>query len=199
MVREFNACILQAAKESIPRGARRNYKPYWSTTLQELQDDLEAARTNAETSPSQENHLRLQEAKAKFLKGKLHAVRTSWREKTASLNLEKDGRQLWRLTKQLNDEDTRGQKITLEENGELLTGKQTADHFARAYAKESDLTVEPAKQREARREQKERRTQDTTPGPMSNQFTLQELRAALRKLKKRKSPGPDGISNEIRC
>ena len=197
VVREFNGFILQAAKETIPRGARKEYRPYWSNQLQSLQDELNEARTKAEEQPSQENHERLQQAKAKFLRTKLEATRRSWREKTAALNMEKDGRKLWKITKQLNDEDSRGQKITLEEDGKLLTGKQTADHFARAYEKESNIHVSPSKRREARREQRERANQRTAPDPMKLPITLQELQTALRKLKKKKSPGPDGITNEM--
>nr|KAG5698191.1 hypothetical protein BaRGS_030554 [Batillaria attramentaria] len=44
VVKEFNSSLLQAAKECIPRGARKDYKPYWSDQLQTLQDDLNEAR-----------------------------------------------------------------------------------------------------------------------------------------------------------
>ena len=51
-------------------------------------------------------------------------------KKTASLNFEKDGRKLWKLTKQPRDEVNSRAKITLEESSKLLTGKQAADKFA---------------------------------------------------------------------
>jgi len=81
-----------------------DYKPYWSDELDELQNKLSHAREEAESNPPQEAHLSLQQAMAKFLRYKLEAQRKSWRSKTASLNLERDGRKLWRLTKQLNDD-----------------------------------------------------------------------------------------------
>ena len=196
VVKDFNSCVLKAAHETIPRGARRNYKPYWNEELQELQDALSKARKTAEDHPSAENNNRLQEAKAKFLKHKLQASRRSWREKTASLNLERDGRKLWRLTKQLNDEDNSRAKVTLEDNGNILSGKQAANRFADCYAAESNISVGPIKQREARREQKER-PKRTTEEPMKQNIKLNELQSALRKLKKKKSPGPDAISNEM--
>ena len=197
VVKDFNQCILKAAHETIPRGARRNYKPYWSSELEKLQDALSEARKAAEDSPSAENNTKLQQAKARFLRYKLQASRRSWREKTASLNLEKDGRKLWRLTKQLNDEDSSRAKVTLQENGNILTGKQAADTFASCYANESNIPVSTAKQREARREQRERLTKRTTVEPMKQPIKLAELQSALKKLKPRKSPGPDGISNEM--
>ncbi|KAK7101835.1 hypothetical protein V1264_020159 [Littorina saxatilis] len=197
VAKDFNMSILRAARESIPRGARRDYKPYWSNELQELDDDLADARREAEVNPSQNNNIRLQEAKAKFLKKKLQARRRSWQEKTSSLNLEKDGRKLWRLTKQLNDENTSRGKITLEENGKVLTGKHAANQFAESYAAESNLHVSPEKQREARREKRERPARQSTVDAMSQPLTLHELRSALKKSKAKKSPGPDGITNEM--
>ena len=196
VVRDLNTSILQAAKETIPRGARKEYKPYWSNQLQELQDEMTKARQDAENNPSDENQLRLQQTKAKFLKAKIQASRKSWREKTAALNFEKGGSKLWRIVGQLNDEDNKGQNITLEENGEMLTGRRAANRLADNYANESTVPVSTTQQREARREQRERR-QDTDVKPMKQPLTLHELQTALRKLKTRKSPGPDGITNEM--
>ena len=34
VIKEFTAGILQAAKECIPKGARKEYKPYWSDKLE---------------------------------------------------------------------------------------------------------------------------------------------------------------------
>lgn len=197
VVRDFNACILQAARETIPRGARKDYKPYWSNELQQLQNEMETARVEAETYPSDQNHMRLQETKAKFLKAKIQAKRHSWRQKTASLNLEKDGKKLWNLVGKLNDEGSRSQNITLEENGTPQTGKQAANTFADAYAKESDINISPEKTREVRREQRERQQHTTDVKLMKQAITLSELQTALKKLRTHKSPGSDGISNEM--
>ena len=90
-----------------------------------MRNYLQPARKEAETNPSQDNHNHLQHTNAKFLRYKLHARRKSWRNKTASFNLEKDGTKLWRLTKQLNDEGN-GRTTTLEADGQHLSGKQAA-------------------------------------------------------------------------
>jgi len=101
------------------------------------QNSLSEARREAESTPSLENNNNFQQAIAKFLKAKIQARQTSWREKTASLNLEKDGTKLWKLTKQLNDEAgfQRG-TTTLIEDDSLLTGKQAANKFADNYKDE---------------------------------------------------------------
>ncbi|PVD24867.1 hypothetical protein C0Q70_15356 [Pomacea canaliculata] len=72
--------------------------------------------------------------------------------------MERDTTKLWRLTKALNDEGNKGQKITLEEDGQTLTDKAEANAFAQAYAKESSITIPPILQKEFRKEEKERTT-----------------------------------------
>ena len=179
VVKYFNAGILTVAHKSIHRGAIQNYKPYWSEELEGLDEELSAARREAETNPSQDNHNHLQHTKARFIRYKLQARRKSWRNKTASLNLEKDGTKLWRLTKQLNDEGNGRATATLEADGQHLSGKQAANQFADNYEEVSNIPVTNQHQREARREQRERKTHQTTNECMDKKLTLNELQAAL--------------------
>ena len=44
VVKDFNVGIVTAAHKSIPRRARRNYKPYWSEELERLDEQLSAVR-----------------------------------------------------------------------------------------------------------------------------------------------------------
>ena len=66
VVKYFNAGILTAAQKYIPRVARQNYKPYCSEELERLDEELSAARREAETNPSQDNHSHLQHTKPDF-------------------------------------------------------------------------------------------------------------------------------------
>ena len=54
-----------------------------------------------------------------------------------------------------------------------------------------------SKQREARRKIRERTANRTTVKPMQQPLRLGEVQRALKKLKSRKSPGPDGITYEM--
>ncbi|RUS73113.1 hypothetical protein EGW08_019135 [Elysia chlorotica] len=196
IVKDFNACILKAAKEAIPRGARKNYKPYWTQELQKLQDEVEETRKEVETNPNQQNHNFYQAAKAKFQRSKTELQRSSWKEKTKSLNFEKDGKKLWRLTKQLNDETDRGNNISLVENNDIISGKKAADYLARQFAEVSNIQIGPEQRRNLTIEN-ERLTTSEPPDIMTSPLTEQELTRAISKLKKHKSPGSDGITNEM--
>jgi ribonuclease HI len=197
VVKEFNNNIVRAAKEAIPRGVRKNYTPYWTAELQKAHDELTQAREEAEANANQDNNIKLQEKKATFLKIKLESKRRSWREKTTSLCMERDTTKLWKLTKALNEEGAKGQKITLVEDGETLTGKKAGNLFASAYAKESSINVPAERKKEIRREEEQRSHDTNVHNSMKKDITLEELKKALKKLKKKKSPGPDDITNEM--
>ena len=102
---------------------------------------------------------------------------------------------MWRLTKQLNDEGNDRSTTILEAYGQLLSGKQAANKFADNYEEVSNITVTKQYQGEARREQREKKTHQNEY--MDKKLTLNELQAALRQLKAKKSPGTDTITNEM--
>nr|KAG5704568.1 hypothetical protein BaRGS_031832 [Batillaria attramentaria] len=57
-VKRLTESILTAAKRSIPRGFRKDYKPYWSKRLATLHQQLSEARTCMEQNPSSETTAR---------------------------------------------------------------------------------------------------------------------------------------------
>ena len=67
---------------------------------------------------------------------------------------------------------------TLEADGQLLSGKLAANKFADNYEVVSNIPVTKQHQREARREQMERKTHQTTNECMDKKLTLNELQAA---------------------
>ena len=79
----------------------------------------------------------------------------------------------------------------------MLTGKQAADHFA-DIATHMKATSQLALINKKKQEGHNERDQPTEHlwNLMKRPLTLRELRSALKKLKAKKSPGPDGISNE---
>ena len=186
VIKEFTAGILQAAKECIPKGARKEYKPYWSDELENTHKDLSDARKTAETNPSIENNIALKHASAKFNKTRNEARTKSWMKKTADLDMEKDDTKLWRLTRQLNDEGTRQSKITLLQGESMVYGKQAADILACTYKEANDITVLPYQQAEVRKEQRNIKIPDDLPDLMDSTISIGELNYAMKKLKQKK-------------
>jgi ribonuclease HI len=197
IIKDLNHSILKAAKETIPRGVTKNYTPYWNEELEKTHSDLAEAREEAERNPSQQNNNNLQQTKAKYLRTAIEAKRKGWRKVTSELNLEKDTTKLWKLTRAMNDEDTKGQKITLKVQENVLTEKGAANEFAQHYANESNITIQREREREIRKECRERVATLHDLNAESDDITMAELQSGLRQLKKKKSPGPDGITNEL--
>ena len=183
VINEFTTGILQAAKECIPKGARKEYKPYWSDELENKHKDLSDARKTAETNPSTENNIALKLASAKFTKTRNEARTKSWMKKTADLDMEKDDTKLWHLTRQLNDESTRQTKITLLQGESMVYGKQAADILACTYKEASDITVLPYQQAEVRREQRNIKIADDLPDLMDSTISMEEMDYAMKRLK----------------
>ena len=76
--KQFQEAIKNAAKQSIPRGSRKTYTPYWNKGLQNLHSDVTKARYEAETNPSEENNIALKAKTAKFRKETIEATKKSW-------------------------------------------------------------------------------------------------------------------------
>ena len=58
-----------------------------------------------EKDPTNHNVIKHNKAKAVYRKERLHRMRSSWHENTASLNLEKETTKLWQLVKSLNEDN----------------------------------------------------------------------------------------------
>ena len=104
-VKDVNQVILKAATETIPRGARKNYRPYWTEELQQLEEEVTEAREAVVNDTTEENNITLKAAIAQHRKTFIQEARRSWQEKTEQLNLDKDGNKLRRLTQAMNDEN----------------------------------------------------------------------------------------------
>ena len=156
-VKSMNRIILQAAKETIPRGARKNYQPYWSEELQQQEDAVEEARLLVEKESTIENNIAFKAASAKHTQTYIQGARNSWQKKTSELNLDKDGHKLWSLARSLSDENNRSSPITLEKEGKLISGRECANAFIDQYSSISDLQVTTERQREVLQAQENNR------------------------------------------
>ena len=113
--------------------------------------------------------------------------------------MEKEHNKLWRLTKSINeDNQNRYSTTVLTENNSHHTGKMAANILADNFSQESHIDVPRDRAAEVRnqiRVSKTEMNEDSTV--MNDEFTLRELQEACGKLKNKKSPGKNGITNEM--
>ena len=55
----FSSAVLKAAKESIPRGRRHDYKLYWNNTMEKIHKELSETREEMKRNPTPQNVRRL--------------------------------------------------------------------------------------------------------------------------------------------
>ena len=197
VIKEVNNFVLQAAKECIPKGARKDYKPYWNEDLNNKHNKLTTARNLADVAPFIENNTELKQTNAKLIKTKNESRRSRWMKKTACLNMETDSNNVCRLTKQLNDEENRHAKITLLQDRKMVHGKQAANIFADTYKEASNIPVELHKQKYVRSEQRKITQFDYVSTVIISPLSYKELTSALSNLKLKNSPAPDAITKEM--
>ena len=137
----FNQSILRAASETIPRGVRKNYRPHWTEELQGLEDEVARTREKVENNPTPQNNIAHKACTAKYRKAYTQAARTCWREKTEKLNLDRDGNKLWKLTKTMNDEDTKSSPVMIQRDQETVTAKSAANCFRDSYEQVSNIMI----------------------------------------------------------
>ena len=64
-------------------------------------------------------------------------------------------------TKALDDEGSKGQKITLEDEGITITGKAAANTFAKGYETESITSIPRVRTKEVRAKERERENKNS--------------------------------------
>ena len=89
-VKRFTEAVLKAAKWSIPRGRRVDYKPYWSPNLEILQNKVNEARNIMEEERSQTTISAHKIATTDFEEAKITETQRAWKERTESLDMERN-------------------------------------------------------------------------------------------------------------
>ena len=196
---EFTAAILNAAKKSIPRGCRNHYKPFWNEDLEK------ATKTKNETRLEYEKDLNNIEKKIKYKKAVAEAKlitkkskKEAWTEKCEGLNLRQGGHEAWSLLNNLTGDTRKENPKPLHTETETLTSDfKKAEHFNKYFASVNKSGKKSTLDKGLLSVLKEKEKDLMTPSIFHDFLTKGELEKAIKELKKRKSPGPDKVHNEM--
>ena len=107
---------------------------------------------------------------------------------------------LWNLTRALNNDNPSKSKTVIEANNELITEKRAVNVFADLYQEQSTTHVAREGIKEVREETENivlSSYGEERDCSMTDPFSTKVLKDALKKMKTKKAPGPDGITGEM--
>ena len=190
----FNKAVLEAAKMLIPRGRRRDYQPYWTPEFDNLHKALDQARGKMESSPTNTNVEAHSKAKKQYTRARTQATRNSSHEKTPSPKMEKDMTCLWNLISVLDKNNPLRSQTVTEANNELITEKRAANAFADLYQEQSATHFARERIKQVREE-----TENIILSSNGEELdcSMKDLKDALKMVKTKKAPGPDGNTGEM--
>ena len=196
---EVNRVILNAASQSIPKGNRKFYKPFFNKEMQAAISERNKARTALETAPSQEARICYNKACAKAKLAVKKAKNEKWSSTCGKLDLRYNGKRAWTLIENLSGSRRRENPKPMIDGRQTITEDQKkAEHFNRYFASVNRAGKLSEADRERLKHLKhQEKVQTASTTIFEADFNMQELKQGLRKLKPRKAPGPDKIYNEM--
>ena len=190
----FTSTILKSAQLHIPRGTHKKYKPFWNAEIEAAVTSRQQARQSLESSPTPEKKTAYNRATAIAKRAVATAKKQKWTDTCSSLDLRKDGAKAWKLLNNLSGSKRKTNTRPIEEDE---TPQKRAETFNKFFASINRLSKDQVKDPPLLKELKTLEKSTPTAPLLEELFTMQELEEALKKLKTRKSPGPDKVHNEM--
>ena len=196
---EITSIILNAAKKSIPRGCRTNYKPFWNDELQKATETKNQARLEYEKDLSNlGKKIEYHKATAKAKLITKEAKKKAWTQKCEDLNLRNGGREAWNLVNNLSGVNRKeNPKPLTTETETIISDFKKAEHFNKYFASVNKSSRKEDIDHGLLNVLKKKEKDLMSPSIFEDALTLGELESAMKKLKKGKSPGPDKVHNEM--
>ena len=200
--RELNGAIVEAAKQSIPQGKHHNPKPFWNKELTEAHKESNQARQDAHLSDA---HAELYKAaRLKVDEVTKTSKIESWRNYTNELDPRENPTKVWRTIAAMDGRKTKtrsGTSIKLG-NKTATTDQEKADLFIKSYQQDSKIVKNKTADKPTvlAHRQAVKKLCDQCNNKYTGMccpFSPTELDMALRKLKGKKSPGLDRITNDM--
>ena len=191
--------LLDASAKSIPRGCRKQFKPFWTQEIEDAVNRRSTARKALVEDPSDENKINYNRECAKVKLTVKQAKREAWAKTTAELDLSQSGAKAWSLLDNLSGENRRQNPKPMISNDEVIHETQKkAEIINKHFASIGKALPLSNKDKEKIKDLKSKEKAHTaSPQVFEESFSLAELNRAMKKLKKRKAPGQDKLHNEM--
>ena len=194
----FSTICLKASTLSIPRGFTPNFRPFWNEKLEKATKDRHNARLNYENNPTPENRRNYNKAVNDAKEISKESKRENWTQKCESLNLLHGGREAWTLLNNLSGENRRQNPAPIQTETETATSEfRKTEIFNKTFASVSKAAKKTTLDRGLEKVLQEKELKQTSDSTFLEPLTLTELTNSMKKLKKKKAPGPDKIHNEM--
>lgn len=196
----LTAAIMGEAKQHIGKSQVVNAKrdSWWTPEVQEALDRRNSCilklQAQKQVTPAESEELQKLKEAAKHLVNM--NKEQAWAKLTAKLSTEGTG-QVFNRIRTMDGRSVKKQTCPLVEEEEAVFDAQDkakilGEHFAAVSKTEKPRVDERGKHKPLQRTER-----NNKPHPSETRFSMQELNAAMLKLKTRKCPGPDGVHNEM--
>lgn len=220
---EVEAALVEAANEAIPRGCRQDPVPWWSDDIQTAILARQVCEDALQTSPTEENKSLYQDARTNVETVIREAKKQHWRNFVSTLSATTNSTKVHRVIKSINREKTKQTTVLYGANGApIVRDDKKAAAFLSKFAANSNPKHDRLARTESRRKGEEAgcmkahkkeyleprvkqleevkvylNSPDTAGDESLKDFSEEELKAAIYRMKNNKAPGIDGIKNEM--
>ena len=196
----FNSVVLKAVKESIPRGRRHDLQAILEQYLGEDPQGTEWGQRGKGEKPNPTECEKTLPAEGWSRQRKTDTNPGKLENKNS---IPQHGERLPKTLaadKSLNGDNSELCRTTLQTTNGAVTGKAAANALARVFEEESTASPSADRVKDVRTQTWAVLQNTATAGfdpCLTECLTLRELEEALKKMKQKKAPGPDGITNEM--
>ena len=196
---QITKAILSSAKKCVPRGNRKRYSPFWNAEVEAAVKERRKARKNVAKNPTRENKTYFNKMTGKVRLLTKCGKKNHWTETCSKLDLHKEGHKAWGLLHSLSGDKQKKNPEPIQKGGKWIADNQKKanifnKHFASVNKGIRRKHMDKALKKILKKKEKAAKASIKL---FDTDFTMDEINTEMKKLKVRRSPGPDGITNEM--
>ena len=185
----FNDVLIEAGKRNVGKTKPSRVKFAMNPKVRTLVKKRNFLRKQVKTRRTE-----WLEAEKEVRHAREEAKQEAWSEFVEELQVDDDASKVWRMVKSMDGTPTSSapNEALVHQGKTIVTNKSKADAFAKHYAKVSTLNF-TAEEREQNLKAKRAINAASVDDESCCPFSMRELKAAIRRMKRRGAPGADDI------